>query len=178
MNKYVFKNLTETLKTLEPVRHLCCLYSTEKEHRLVLSPFIAEGIKNGQKVLYIIDSHRAEVIRSYLKDYDLDTDSLAERGQLEILTSRETYVKEGSFDPDRMIELLKKKTANALEKGYSALRVTGEMSWALANVSGSEKLIEYESKLNRFPPQTRCIAVCQYHMRRFSSDILLDVLRT
>jgi hypothetical protein len=51
-----------------------------------------------------------------------------------------------------MIALLESETEQALADGYAALRVTGEMGWALRGLPGSERLIEYEAKLNRFFP--------------------------
>ena len=57
------------------------------------------------------------------------------------------------------------------------MRVTGEMSWASRVLPGSQRLIEYEMKLNGFLPGSKCIAICQYDRRRFAPALLLDVLR-
>src|SRR5690606_17227844 len=97
----------------------------------------------------------AETIMGYLKDAGLDVDSYLRTGQFSILTVSDSYMKDGVFDPDRMIALLSTETENALQEGYSALRVTGEMSWALGGLPGSERLIEYEHKLNTFFPGSR-----------------------
>jgi PAS domain S-box-containing protein len=58
------------------------------------------------------------------------------------------------------------------------LRVTGEMAWALRRKSGSDRLIEYEAKLNRFFPGSRCMALCQYDAGQFDAKSLLRVLMT
>jgi PAS domain S-box-containing protein len=99
-------------------------------------------------------------------------------GQLSILTVDDAYMREGIFDPDRMIALLRTETERALAEGYSALRVTGEMTWALRGLPGSERLIEYETRLNEFFPGSKCLAICQYDRRRFDPAVLLEVLRT
>lgn len=52
------------------------------------------------------------------------------------------------------------------------------MSWALRGLPGSEWLIEYESKLNRFFPRSKCLAICQYDSRKFEPSMLLNVLAT
>ena len=77
-----------------------------------------------------------------------------------------------------MIQLLGEETDKALAEGYTALRATGEMTWALAGEPGSERLVEYESRLNHFFPDNKCYAVCQYDRRRFDSEMLLDILHT
>jgi PAS domain S-box-containing protein len=97
---------------------------------------------------------------------------------LEILTADESYTRGGMFDPDAMISLLRAETKHALDEGYSALRVTGEMTWALRGLAGSERVIEYEAKLNDFFPGSKCLAICQYDRRKFQPEVLLDVLAT
>ncbi len=167
-----------TIIDLKPGDHLCCIYNTEKEHRAILEPFLRIGLEKGEKVLYIVDDHSSNVILDYLRDGGIKVEPYLESGQLGILTAHEAYLQDGTFDPDRMINLLKNEEHYALSEGYSALRVTGEMSWALRGRPGSERLIEYEAKLNEFLPKSKCLAICQYDRRRFKSNLLLDVLCT
>ena len=166
------------LEDLEPGDHLCCLYSTEEEHRAVLMPFLLRGLELSQKVTYIADSHRREEILQYLEGRGFDLSGLLSSRQLSIVTPAETYLRDGVFDPDRMIAFLRAETDRAIAEGYPALRVTGEMTWALSGAPGSSRLIEYEAKLNDFFPGSKCLALCQYDMRRFNPDSLLDILRT
>ena len=77
-----------------------------------------------------------------------------------------------------MIALLQTETERALADGYAALRVTGDMSWALRGIPGVNQLIQYEARLNTFFPGSRCLGLCQYDRRHFGDEALLDVLRT
>jgi PAS domain S-box-containing protein len=163
---------------LGPGDHLCCIYKTEEEHRSVVTSFLRRGLEQGEKVIYIVDTHTAETILGYLQNDGLDVKPYLTSGQLVVLTRDETYMREGSFDVERMIGLLRSETERALAEGYPALRVTGEMTWALRGLPGSERLIEYEARLNEFFPGSQCLAICQYDRRRFDPAVLLDVLRT
>lgn len=163
---------------LRPGDHLCCLFETEEEHRAVLTPFLRAGLENHEKVLYIVDERTAETVLGYLQDSGLDLDPYLESGQLRIFSRGDTYLLEGRFDPHRMIGMLGEETRKALEEGYGALRVTGEMSWALRGLPGSERLIEYENSLNEFFHNNRILGICQYDRRLFAPDVLLDVLKT
>ncbi len=163
---------------LEPGNHLCSLYETEEERRALLTPFLCQGLERGEKVLYIVDAHSAEVVLDYLRDDGLEVEPYLASGQLSILTVDDAYMREGVFDPDGMIALLRAETEQALAEGYSALRLTGEMTWTLRGLPGSERLIEYEAKLNEFLPGSKCLAICQYDRRRFDPAVLLDVLCT
>jgi PAS domain S-box-containing protein len=144
----------------------------------VVTPFLRTGLERGEKAIYIVDAHTAETILGYLHSDGLDVGPYLARGQFVVLTSDETYMREGAFDPAGMIALLRSETEQALAEGYPALRVTGEMTWALRGLTGSERLIEYEARLNEFFPGSQCLAICQYDRRRFAPDILLNVLRT
>ncbi len=167
-----------TIIDLKPGDHLCCIYNTEKEHRAILAPFLRLGLDRGEKVLYITDVRAYKVILDYLHDEGIEAEPYLQSGQFGILAANEAYTRDGVFDPDKMITLLQNEENCALKEGYSALRVTGEMSWALRGLPGSERLIEYEAKLNDFFLKSKSLAICQYDRRRFKPDLLLDVLCT
>lgn len=167
-----------TIADLRPGNHLCCLYETEEEHQAVLTPFLRQGLERGEKVLYIVDTHTGEVVLDYLRGDGLDVEPYLSSGQLVIFTSDDVYMRGGVFDPEGMIALLRAETEQALSEGYSGLRATGEMTWALQGMPGCERLIEYEAKLNEFVPGSKCLAICQYDRRRFAPQALLDVLHT
>ena len=162
---------------LKPGDHLCCIYETEAEHTALIKPFVREGLERGERVIYVVDTHDAATILGALRDDGIAVDPCLETGRLQILPS-DIYLDKGVFDPDSMIALLRTETRRALALGYSALRVTGEMTWVLRGAPGSERIIEYEAKLNEFFPGSRCLAICQYDRRRFDPAVLLDVLRT
>ncbi|OFW61686.1 MAG: hypothetical protein A2W01_00155 [Candidatus Solincola sediminis] len=144
----------------------------------MLTPFLRQGLERLEKVVYIMDNHTAEEVLAYLKGDGLDPGPYLESGQLAMLDISDAYMKDGIFDPAGMIRLLIEETQSALDQGYTALRATGEMTWALKDLPGSERLIEYEAKLNHFFPNNKCLAICQYDRRRFSPETLLDVIRT
>src|SRR6056297_782562 len=160
---------TTKITHLQPGDHLCCIYETEEEHRNVLTPFIKEGLEANQKVIYIVDANTAEEILDYLREIDYPPEPYRDSGQLVLLTGDESYLEGGTFDPDAMIDLLEKETEKALDQEYSALRVTGEMTWALRGNPGTDRLMEYENKLNRFFPNHQALGLCQYDKNQFDA---------
>ncbi|HEY74884.1 MAG TPA: GAF domain-containing protein [Thermoflexia bacterium] len=165
------------IEDLKPGDHLCCFYETEQEYRALLTPFLLQGLERNEKVVVIVDEQTTETILDYLRASGVDPQPYLERGQLVILPSDEVYLRGGAFDPDRMIAFLKEETERALAEGYAALRVTGEMTWALQDLPGCERLVEYETKLREFFSRSKCLAICQYNRRRFPPDLLLDMLQ-
>lgn len=172
------ERVPDTTTDLKPGSHLCCFYETEEEHRAILTPYLQQGLARGEKVIYIVDERTADVVLGYLRDAGLAVEDYVDRGQFAMLTSEETYLKHGAFDPEAMIALLQSEVDQALEEGYSLLRLTGEMTWVLRGLPGSQRLIEYETRLNNFLPYVQCIALCQYDQRRFQPDLLLNILYT
>jgi PAS domain S-box-containing protein len=168
----------DEIRHLKPGDHLCCIYQTEGEHRALLTPFLRQGLEQNEKILYIVDARIADTVLEYLRQDGLDPSQFLKKGQLSILSADKAYMRDGAFDPDCMISLLRQETDRAVKEGYRALRATGEMSWALRGLPGSERLIEYESRLNTFFPGSRCLALCQYDRRRFPASLLLQVLAT
>lgn len=166
------------ISDLLPGDHLCCIYDSEPEHRALVTAWLRQGLERNERVLYIAHSHNASTIIGYLQASGLTVEPYLERGQLQIITAEEAYLRSGTFDPDTMISLLRSETERSAASGYAALRATGEMTWSLHGRPGSERLIEYESKLNTFFPGSHCLALCQYDRRRFDPAVLLHVVAT
>ena len=178
-SKNLPRDLRQALESLQPHDHLCLIYESHEDWAKAAIPFIAIGIRNREKCIYVVDTHTAEEVRQYLKEEGIDVEQTEKEGQFIILNETQAYTREGSFDPDRMIKLLISETEKALSEGYPALRVTGEMTWVLRGHPGSDKLLEYESKLNSdFFPKYPCVAICQYDRFRFDPEIIKGVIMT
>ena len=167
-----------SLDDIAPGDHICLLYDNDEDYRAVMVPFVRQGIEQNQKVLFVTGQRTAEfILRLLIRDESCSVQPAIDRGQLEILTERAAYFENGAFDPDAMIAMIARETDKAISAGYSALRVTGEMSWALGDVIGADRLVEYEIKLNHFYPESRALALCQYDMRRFDPDLIMNIFQ-
>jgi PAS domain S-box-containing protein len=168
------ETLWQQLAGLGAGAHVCPLYETPGQRMGALVPYFQAGLARGEQCLYIADGASLDDLRAL----GIGTDEDLARAALVLLTARETYLRHGRFDPDKMIELLTERLAAAHAAGFAGLRVAGEMSWALGSDIGSERLIEYEARLNAFLAASGIRALCQYDVRRFQASVLRDVLRT
>ena len=166
------------LDALQPGDHLCLIYETPEEQFAAAIPFMQVGLAREEQCLYIADERTVDEVRDGFRAAGVDVEAEEERGALRIATKRQTYLKDGAFDPLAMVNLLRAATVEAVGRGYAALRCTGEMTWALGREVGTDRLIEYEALLNDFFPGSRALAICQYNRRRFPPDIIHGVLRT
>jgi signal transduction histidine kinase len=170
--------LSQQLHRLDHGDHVCLIYETFEEQMAAVVPFFREGLARGECCAYIVDEREAGDVVTVLSAHGLDVEGARERGALRFLTKREAYLRSGAFDPEAMIAFLSQTQDEALAAGFTGLRVTGEMTWALGAETGCERLIEYEALLNRFFPLSRTLAICQYNRRRFPAAIIRDTLRT
>jgi two-component system cell cycle sensor histidine kinase/response regulator CckA len=173
-----YTDLEQRIKTLESGDHLCSICKTEEENRALLTPFLKGGLEQGEKVLFFLHSYSTDEIVSYLGSKGITVDSYLNKGQFRVLSAEEVYLKGGTFEPDAVISLLRTETDRALQEGYSALRVTGDMGWASDNSIDPVRLIEYETKINQFFTGSKCMALCQYNRKRYEPSLLFSVLTT
>ena len=166
------------LRNIKLGEHYCCIYKTREEQLSILIPYITDGIEQNQKCVYIFDETKKEDFQKELERRGMDVQAHLESKQLVFLTKTDAYLKGGSFDPDRMFELLASIQDEAIKEGFDGLRVTGEMTWVFSKAPGVERLIEYETKLNYFLPKSKTIAICQYNEGKFSPKTLLEVVYT
>ncbi len=163
---------------LQPGNHLCWIYRSEVEFRSFLTAFIHQSLARKERVLYILDEPSTSAPLNFLEGDGSVINTALRRGQLEIRKTAETCLRDAYFDPERMIAYLHFEEERSLRDGYCGLCVAGEMSWALRDVPGAERLSEYETRLNELLQNCRCLGLCQYDQRRFKADVLLDVLST
>jgi hypothetical protein len=84
-------------------RHVCAFFHSPEEEYTVMVPFIQEGVEMGDKIWYIVDPELRKQHLLVLGDAGLDTESLRERGQLEVKPWEEAYLRPGHFDQDSML---------------------------------------------------------------------------
>ncbi len=158
--------------------HLCLIYETQEEQFSAVIPYVKIGLERGEKCLYVVDDNTAAMVIDGLKSAGVEVETAVESGQLAIVSTQNSYLKQGYFDPDWMIGFLTRVAKEAKAAGFPALRVTGEMTWVLSGDPGTERLMEYEAKLNYFFPENDALAICQYNRNRFPPEIIKNVIST
>lgn len=159
--------------------HICSLYDTEEEQLAAAAAYLADGIRCGERALYI-GAHRDAVLRfrTALGAAGLDAAALAGRGALIELTHEETYLAGGQFSVERSLTMLRGSIEQAAADGFSGWRGCGDMSWLLAGAPGSEQVSVYEGLLHQFFSATRACAMCQYDRKLLPAPLIDMALAT
>lgn len=170
------KSIYEIMENLRAGDHAALFYRTHAEQFAVIVPFIAIGLKRGERCLYIADDNTVESVVSELKKGGVDVDGAQKSGTLTITTKHQTYLRHGIFEPARMTDDLIHEVKESLRMGYTAFRAAGEMTWALSLSSALAQLSDYEVKLHaQFPNQF--VGLCQYNEIGFSERVIADMIR-
>lgn len=155
--------------------HMCLIYSDDEQRKDIIGRFLAKGLSLGEQVGYLADTTEPEDVKSWLKELGVALPQ-ASNG-FSVLKAAEAYCPTGEFIPLEMIDRLGAYYSRAIGAGYRGARVSGEMSWALRGIPGSERLMEYEALINTISGKFPVTPVCQYDARRFDGATLLNVLR-
>jgi two-component system, sensor histidine kinase PdtaS len=170
---------TVSFATLEPGEHICSIYKNTDEQISTLVSFFKAGFALNQKGVYVASD---EIIKNKLLEEfiqrGVDIYNLIEKGQFEILHSKEIYYNKDIFNPEELYHLPKTVEKKALEQGFACTRAVGEMDWLLRNVPGSERSIEYEANLNKYYSESQVICMCQYDETKFKNELLVEIIHT
>jgi hypothetical protein len=169
------KRLPNSPTRLKSGQHTCGLYASESERGAQIAQCLLAGLQEGEKIIYAIDDTSGERVFGYLKKTGVPFEKHLRTGQLEIHPAANVYAPGGIFEPAEMISRIMILCEQAIKEGYKGLRGGGEMTWALRGWPGSEKLVEYELRLNSALSGVKCIALCQYDTRRFQASLLRNI---
>ncbi|HMD90367.1 MAG TPA: PAS domain S-box protein [Anaerolineaceae bacterium] len=156
--------------------HFCFFFETEEEHRSVVSSSLRRWLEHGDKVLYIQHDHSQKTILDYLTGVGINVEPILSKGQLIILDTSTLSDSLGNFPQKNVLAEIKKEADKTQTQGFSALRVSCEMGWALQDKSGTASLIEFEIGLNEILLNDFTQALCQYDLRQFDPVILMDLI--
>ena len=170
--------LSEVISSLTLHDHLCLIYETPKQKFAAAIPFLQIGFERGEKCFYVADENTVTSLLGAMQAEGLDVNASVQKGMLTVGGKGLASFKRGEFNPDEMVRFWAGNVGEAKAAGFSALRILGEMSWALGGDVGPDRLIEYEARMNRFFTEHDALGVCQYDKKRFSAETILQVLRT
>ena len=156
--------------SIPPGTHLCAFFRGIPERDAIMVPYLTEGLRAGHKCACIIDD-----------GFDAVRDGLAGAAahQLEIMPSKASYLRDGTFSTERTLDFWEEIVGTALnEQGFPFVRSAGETTWTLRELPDLRDFLTYEAELNRFLPRYPQVIMCLYDLDRFGGEILVDVLKT
>jgi len=157
--------------------HFCQFYLTKKDLIDILVPYFKAGLENNEFCMWITseplsEKEAKEAMREALPDFD----RYLKREQIEILPHEEWYLKEGTFNLQRVLNAWIDKHNQALAQDYDGLRLTGNLAWL--EERDWRNFIEYEEKMNNVIDKYRMMAICTYSLDKCGASEVIDVVST
>lgn len=156
--------------------HFCQFYQTRQDLIDILVPYFKAGLENNEFCMWITSTPL--LIREAKKALSIalpDMDSYLKRGQLEILPHSRWYLKNGTFDADRVLQGWVSKLETAKAGGFSGLRLSGNTFWL--EKSNWADFTEYEARVNSIIGSYEMLALCTYSLKKCNSIEVIDVIR-
>ncbi|WP_440945965.1 PAS domain S-box protein [Methanosarcina sp. T3] len=155
--------------------HFCQFYHTEEDLMDILVPYFKAGLENNELCVWIISQPlEVEEAKKDLRRAIPDFDVYLEKGQIEIIPYTHGYLKEGIFDPDRVVNSWVEKIDQALARGYDGLRAAGDNHWL--EKEGWNGFVDYENKVDAIIDKHHVIALCPYYLDMCSTAEIVDVV--
>lgn len=169
------QELITQAEKIRPGDHMVALYQEETEIVDYITSYISSALKRKERCVYITGDADTSLVLQQLGNL---SDGSSASGDLVVFDRTDTYSKEGKFCPDKLILMIKLLVETALNDGYKALAITGEISWVLDYDDGRELIIEYEWKLNEFIFDKYPVsALCRYNMKKFSDEMIINIIQ-
>ncbi len=163
---------------LDEARHVCAFFNSDDEEYRVLLPFIKDGFECGDKAVHIVNPGQRRDHLQRLAAVGIDPTAAQQSGQFELRTNTETYLRDGHFDPARMLEVFEQLASGNAKGGFPLSRIVCRMDWAVEGESHVENVVEFESRVNDVWSRHDDAVICTYHLTKFGGDTVMDIMQT
>jgi len=143
-----------------------------------LLPFIKDGFECGDKAVHVVNPGQRRDHLQRLAAVGIDSTAAQQGGQFELRTNTETYLRDGRFDQDRMLDVFEQLASGNAKGGFPLSRICCRMDWAVEDRSYVDDLVEFESRVNDVWRRHDDAVICTYQLAKFGGDTVIDIMRT
>ena len=141
----------------------------------ILVPYFIEGLKNNEYCMWVTSEPLTkDMAEAAIKQSMPNYERSQIKGQIEVLSYSEWYLKGGEFDLQRVLTGWIEKLDWALEHGYDGLRVSGNTAWLEKKDWIDFK--EYEREINTIIGDYRMLAICTYSLDKCNAQEIIDIV--
>jgi len=156
--------------------HFCQFYENKKDLVDVLVPYFKAGLENNEFCMWVTseplsEEEAKEAMRKAVPNFD----RYLKRGQIQIFSYTEWYLKGGAFNLQRVLNGWVEKLNQALAEGYDSIRVTGNTAWL--EKRDWRNFVDYEQEINDVIGKYQMIAICTYSLDKCRASEVIDMVR-
>ncbi len=156
--------------------HFCQFYKSKDDLVDTLVPYFKAGLEGNEYCMWVTaEPLLVEEARKAMDTVIPDFNKYLGKGQIEIISYKDWYVKGDGFDSDRVLKGWIDKLEAAQRKGFSGLRLTGNTFWLEKEQWNA--FTGYEAAINGVIGKYNMIALCTYSLDRCNAGEILDVVK-
>ncbi|RXA19856.1 PAS domain S-box protein [Methanosarcina sp. MSH10X1] len=155
--------------------HFCQFYQTEEDLMDILVPYLKTGLENNELCIWVMPKFiEAEKAEQLLKIAFPDIDIYLKKGQIEILSCAEWYLRENIFDSQKTLNDLIERIDRILASGYTGLRLIEDI--CLPEKESLNNLVDYERKMDSVLEKYPVIALCTYSPQACNAANIVEIV--
>ena len=165
-----------SLENPSMVKHTAVLYGSDEDMHSSMIPLLINSLSNGDHMcLCILDDIMYLELTTALSREGIDIDEVQNSERLNHLVKNEIFLTKGTFNIEQTFAIFTSIANASRAHGFKRLDIFTDMSWTLPKVLNRA---EYELKVNLALASLNVNMICMYDLRKFSSDAVMDALRT
>jgi DNA-binding CsgD family transcriptional regulator len=156
--------------------HICLFYETPNDLIDIHSRYFGTGLEDGEFCIWALSDPitRDDAITGLGKAIPGFRRHLAE-GHIELIDGYESYLPDDVFDAELVIGGWQARLADALDKGFAGLRLSGNAFWFETDLW--KTFCEYEAEVDRSFEGRKMIALCTYPLQASRAVDMLNIAR-
>jgi len=157
--------------------HFCQFYETKEDLFDIIVPYFKAGLESNELCIWVtsdfLTEHDAvEAMEKGVPGFS----NYTKKGQMEIFPYTDWYLKGGSFDLKRTLDMWMQKHNEALSRGFAGMRVTGNPYW-IDNKKDWDDFADYEAQINNVIGGTKLLVLCTYSLKKCGVAEIVDVIK-
>jgi signal transduction histidine kinase len=157
--------------------HFCLFYDTKADLLETLVTYFWAGLQCHEFCLWVVAPPvtRDDALHALRQAYP-GSDRYLQDGSLEIVSARDVYLPDGTFNMERTLAGWLVALRRAASQGYVGVRLAADTAW----LEGKDwkDFCEYEEAVNGAIANERFAALCTYPLAACGAGEILDVVRT
>ncbi len=150
--------------------HIAHFFRGEDQRLSVLGPYVEAGLRRGERCVFISQPELGDRLCEWLTGRKVDPDAAQLRDQL--------ILHPGEATEEDMKRLADRVDETAREEGESLVRWAGDGAWALDQEISVCEMLRWEALYDKHASDWRLLALCQFDLTTFETDVMMDALRT
>jgi hypothetical protein len=166
------------LSQLRLHQHACQIEASREVELATAAAYLRHGLECGEVCLYVRgDADDSARVRAALAAAGVGPEAERE-GRLRIVGPGAFQLRRSPFDPEEMLGFVREQVAGVRAAGFPGLRVVADMTWTLVEHPGSDRFLEFESRVDEVFHDLPLAALCQYRTSRLGPAVVHGALLT